>query len=153
MVSAISLNPPTSVIFLSMTSIDHPCRSAYLLYIENKSAANRLASSPPAAPRISMIRSLPSLGSFGKSKILISCSSFCFSFFESESSSLTIAAISSSSPVESISSSSFICCTTCLYFSYFSTVSRKSAISLDSSMKRLESAITSGSDKSSPNSS
>ena len=42
------------------------------MYISNKSPAKIFASSPPAAPRISTITFLSSLGSLGINKILIS---------------------------------------------------------------------------------
>ena len=64
----ISLNPPIPVPLLAIISRDQLFRSAYLLYIRKRSAANKAASSPPVPARISTIVFLSSLGSRGISK-------------------------------------------------------------------------------------
>ena len=63
-----SLTPPSSVSFsLTMLSVQ-PLRSAYMVYIRRRSAANRAPSSPPMPARISNITFLSSLGSLGSSR-------------------------------------------------------------------------------------
>ena len=109
-----SLYPPIPVTLASITSVFQPCASAYFWYILKRSPANNAASSPPAAPRISMMIFLSSFGSFGKSKILIFSSKTSFSFFNSDNSSFASSAISSSSFSPSSSSVSVIPCTTSL---------------------------------------
>ena len=52
------------------TSSVQPMRPAKPWYISNRSRANRLASSPPSAPRISTMTLRPSLGSLGSSSSL-----------------------------------------------------------------------------------
>ena len=57
-----------------ISSSRHPCRSAYLLYMRNNSAAKSAASSPPVPARISRMMLRSSLGSFGISRIFRSAS-------------------------------------------------------------------------------
>src|SRR6185369_39123 len=52
-----------------------PCRSAYRLYMRNRSATKSAASSPPVPARISRMTFFSSLGSLGINRILSSCSS------------------------------------------------------------------------------
>ena len=81
------LKPPRSLASLRQ-HLDLPAlrdrRSRW--YISNRSRANRLASSPPSAPRISMITALPSLGSFGSISVRIWSSSSATSASASTSS-------------------------------------------------------------------
>ena len=137
-----------------MTSKRQPCVSAYFWYIARRSPANKAASSPPAAPRISRIIFLSSLGSFGKRRIFKRSSYSSLAALDSLSSSLAISS-KSGSPLASliISSASEILWMTCLYSRYAVTVSRVFASSRDNSMKRLVSETTSGSLSNSPNSS
>ena len=62
------LKPPRSLASSASTSTDQPLFAAYARYISYRSRANRLASSPPSAPRISTITELPSFGSLGSSR-------------------------------------------------------------------------------------
>ncbi len=71
-----SLNPPISVSLALIISTFHLLRSAYLVYILNKLAANKAASSPPAPPLTSINTFLSSLGSLGNNNILISSLAF-----------------------------------------------------------------------------
>ena len=61
------LMPPIGDLSSDITSTDQPLRSAHALYMSNRSWANKLASSPPSAPRISTMMFLPSFGSAGRS--------------------------------------------------------------------------------------
>src|SRR5699024_1365633 len=118
---------------------------AYLEYIRNKSPANKAASSPPAAARISTITFLSSLGSFGISKNLISSSNFSFRSVNSSISIFTISTISSSESNSSISLASANSSVTVLYFLYAVTESAKPACSLEYSRSLSGSLPISGS--------
>ena len=74
MVATTSFRPPTPVSLDDISSSRHPCRSAYLLYMRNSSAAKRAASSPPVPARISRTMFRSSFGSFGISRIFRSAS-------------------------------------------------------------------------------
>ena len=65
-----SLRPPTPVGLASITSTFQRWRSAYFVYMRERSAANSAASSPPAPARISRNTFLSSLGSRGSSRRL-----------------------------------------------------------------------------------
>ena len=94
--------PPISELSICMVSTDQPRFDAYAVYISIRSRANKLASSPPSAPRISMMTGLPSFSS-GGSNSTCNCAS--------SSSTRVSAAVAStrndsrSSPVVSIMSS------------------------------------------------
>ena len=150
----ISLNPPIPVGLEFITSIFQPCFWAYLLYILNRSPANKAASSPPVPGLISTIIFLLVSGSFSVSnssiwrinsfsfslKVFISSSAravkslSCFSFFKSSS---------------IFRSSSF----TFLYSLYVLMSSRYPARSFAYSLYLATSLITSGSASSLSNSS
>ena len=61
------LMPPIGDLSSDNTSTDQLLRKAHALYMSNRSCANKLASSPPSAPRISTMMFLPSFGSAGSS--------------------------------------------------------------------------------------
>ena len=69
-----SLRPPAEALDIDMISTFQRRRSAKRVYMRNRSAANRAASSPPVPARISSRMFLSSLGSLGSSRTL-SCSS------------------------------------------------------------------------------
>ena len=100
------------------------------------SAANRLASSPPAPARISMMMFFSSFGSFGVSNINKSSSS-CANFASSSGISALAISASSSLPVAS-SFASASCCSTCLR-------SVALAMIVSSSLNRLFLAVNCGS--------
>src|SRR5699024_12541136 len=79
----------------SRTSVFHPCLSAYFWYIWKRSPAKSCASSPPAAPRISIIIFLLSFSSLGINSIRNSSSISSFlssnSSFSSSSNSVNSA--------------------------------------------------------------
>ncbi|MOA05278.1 hypothetical protein D3C78_1248700 [compost metagenome] len=116
------------------------------MYIRYRSPANKLASSPPAPPRISKIAFLASSGSLGISITRISSSNSSFLGSSSSRSILAISLNSSSFSVASISLLVSILLTTFLYSSAFSTTFVNSLYSLLSAAKRFISLIASGLD-------
>ena len=80
------------------------------MYALNKSPANSAASSPPVPARISKNIFLSSFGSFGRSKILISSSSFSLEISKFLSSSFASSPSSESSSKALFSSMSFRIC-------------------------------------------
>ena len=102
-IKLISLKPPSSVSLELATSTRQPFRSAYMEYMRKRSAAKSMPSSPPTPPRISMMTFLPSLGSFGRSRSLISPSRRSRAAFaaRNSSSSPSSVAASMSSPAAS----------------------------------------------------
>ncbi|AMW25338.1 Hypothetical protein BC94_0740 [Mycoplasmopsis bovis] len=122
-------NPPALALFVDRIFNLNPSSSANLLYILNRSPANILASSPPAAPRISTMIFLSSFSSCGKIKILSFSSN---SSNLREFSSIIILANSTSSSLFD-SSINLACSTSFKRFSYvinFSEISLILAISL-----------------------
>ena len=120
--------------------------SAYLEYISNKSPAKILASSPPAAPLISTMIFLSSLGSFGNNNTSSSFSIFSFSTVKLLKSSLASSAISLSLSNSLASSKSL---NIFLYSLYFSTISDIDACSFDRAVINSTLLSTSGLDSSS----
>jgi hypothetical protein len=96
--NVISFSPPRSDASAPSTSSFQPGRSAYREYISNRSLANRFASSPPSAPRISKMTFLSSFGSFGRSSTR---SSACSAAIVASASSIWARRNSRSSAVES----------------------------------------------------
>jgi len=129
--------------------VNYDANLSNFVYIRYNSYANNAASSPPAAPRISTITFLSSLGSFGNRTIRICSSSTAWRLLNSSISILTISRISSSSFSACISLASSSCSVTCLYSVKASYASCKSDCSLESSLSRLGSLDTSGSHNSS----
>src|SRR5688572_7285739 len=107
-----SLVPPPPVSLRFSSSTRQPCRSAYRLYMRNKSDANSAASSPPVPARISRTTFFSSFGSFGTRRTLISASSTSRRASSEESSSCASSRMSGSFTSSSVA---VICATTSLY--------------------------------------
>ena len=105
-----SLTPPSSVMFsLTMDSVQ-PRRSAYMVYIRSRSAANSAPSSPPMPARISRMTFFSSLGSLGSSRRFSSSVRRSMSALAAVSSSC---ASSRSSGSDSMAAASSAVCTAC----------------------------------------
>src|SRR5258708_2843954 len=148
-----SLIPPSSVSLVFRTSTFQFLSSAYFKYMRIRSAAHRLASWPPSAPRISRMASRAALGSRGLRYVckLARTASTCGSI--ASTSCWARARISSSAPSSSSSSASPSCPTSERYRSYCSTTGASSLCSRPSSAARLESPNVAGSDNSVDNAS
>ena len=112
--------------------------------MRKSSAAKRAASSPPAPARISTMTFLSSLGSLGRRRIFIVCSSSSILAFASLSSSFAISRSSSSLSVSSISRLSATVCWHALYSLYASTSGVRSLCSFMSFLKRVWFSTTEG---------
>ena len=116
------------------------------MYILNRLAANRAASSPPAPPLISTNTFLSSFGSFGNNNICILFSNSISCSFNIEISSDNISLISLSDSSSNISLLASKSSTTFLYSLYAVTIISKSACSLQSFLHSFWLAIIEGSD-------
>ena len=139
-----SLRPPTGDSLEEVISIFQPWDSAYREYMRKISAANRVASSPPVPARISSTTSLSSLGSRGRSRILISSSMRASSGSRRATSSWAMARISGS-PSCSMGRASARSLWTFFHWRYVATISEMPLCSLVTARYLPESEMTAGS--------
>ena len=122
--NVIVVNPPISEGWLLSTSSFQPRLLAKLAYISYKSRANRFASSPPSAPRISIMTFLFSFGSFGIRSCLSCVSSdsrvICAALISSRRSSRSVPSASVSISL-AVSISSFDDLISRIHFTIFSS--------------------------------